>query len=207
VTLLRTWSSSFVGRRSGAATLAREAGVAAVAGCGQEALAEPGARSHADDGRALDRLGVVQFLRLVRLEREQAVPLRHEVVDQADHRDAERPLQRVAVDLPPLRHVGEADLVVEDAARAGEAAGLDRQPPGLALGLRQELLAHRLERRVALIEVLLCVDELTGRLVPEHDLGVDGHAEELQSRIGAAAVARHYEDLPSDVRRRRRLAR
>ena len=51
-----------------------------------------------------------------------SAPLRLEVVDELDRLDLERLLQRVAVDLPALGHVGEGDRVVRDPASLPPAA-------------------------------------------------------------------------------------
>eukprot|EP00327_Prymnesium_parvum_P047661 CAMPEP_0205878820 /NCGR_PEP_ID=MMETSP1083-20121108/15066_1 /ASSEMBLY_ACC=CAM_ASM_000430 /TAXON_ID=97485 /ORGANISM="Prymnesium parvum, Strain Texoma1" /LENGTH=448 /DNA_ID=CAMNT_0053241735 /DNA_START=54 /DNA_END=1397 /DNA_ORIENTATION=- len=177
----------------GVAALAREASVFAVR-AREEALAQPCARADARDGRAWLGRGVVDLDDLVRLQREQPVALRDEVVDQLDAGDRERLRQVLAVDDPPLLHIREGDGVVFDAAGAREAADR-RRAAARRRRLLEEQLAHLRERLVLRVLIFLLEDDFPLRHCPLHRLVPRLDAEEDEARVRPAAVAGHHQVL------------
>ena len=154
----------------------------------QEALAEARARADAGDDAVRHLVCVVQRNHLHRalglVQRQQAVPVRHKIVDEHDLLDALRVLEVVAVDAPlPVR---EGDGVPRDWAGHGEARG---DGPPLAEARRgAEGLEDLLEAAEVLVLVLRAVHQPAGRPLSVLELVVRAHLEEQEPRVGAPAV-------------------
>mmetsp|Transcript_1507 Transcript_1507/g.3385 ORF Transcript_1507/g.3385 Transcript_1507/m.3385 type:complete len:217 (-) Transcript_1507:226-876(-) len=160
-------------------------------GGGQEALPEPRPRpEHRDDAVGLP-VALLQHVGLLVLQREEAVAVGHEVVDEVDAADPELRRQLFPVD-DPRGSVGEGDAVPVDGPRDRKRGHPDRA--GAEVGtehvscLRQERRADESKGLEPLVHVLFGVNQVPG-YVPLGHRGAARHLEQLQPRVRATYVA------------------